>query len=134
MNDDSYHIRDMPTVVGTDHHSDKIATITNSLTNTKISRRMKILILNSQLVYNTHTYIHNVHKESPKHSLSIEIKDHKFWRSKTHLYNHHSSKPGHIPAICLFIWTAINIGINISKVFISILGIKSNRKMILIHL
>ena len=26
------------------------------------------------------------------HCLSIEIKDHKFWRFKTHLYNHHSSQ------------------------------------------
>ena len=41
-------------------------------------------------------YIHSVYKESPRHYLSIEIKDHKFWKLKTHLYNHHSSKPGHI--------------------------------------
>ena len=43
-------------------------------------------------------YIHSVYKESPRHYLSIEIKDHKFWKFKTHLYNHHSSKPGHITA------------------------------------
>ena len=30
-------VRDVPTVVGTDHHSDKMTTTTNSLTNTKIS-------------------------------------------------------------------------------------------------
>ena len=41
-------------------------------------------------------YIHSVYKESPRHYLSIEIKDHKFWKFKTHLYNHHFSKPGHI--------------------------------------
>ena len=31
--------------------------------------------------------------------MSIEIKDHKFWKFKTHLYNHHSSKPGHITVL-----------------------------------
>ena len=36
--------------------------------------------------------------------LSIKIKDHKFWRFKTHLYNHHSSKPGYIPG--KVIWNA----------------------------
>ena len=41
-------------------------------------------------------YIHSVYKESPRHYLSTEMKDHKFWKFKTHLYNHHSSKPGHI--------------------------------------
>ena len=29
--------RDVPTVVGTNHHSDKMTTTTNSLTSTKIS-------------------------------------------------------------------------------------------------
>ena len=43
-------------------------------------------------------YIHSVYKESPRHYLSIEIKDYRFWKLKTHLYNHHSSKPGHITA------------------------------------
>ena len=42
-------------------------------------------------------YICSVYKEFPRHNLSTEIKDHKFWRFKTLLYNHHSSKPGHIP-------------------------------------
>ena len=41
-------------------------------------------------------YIHSVYKESPRHYLSTEIKDHKFWKFKTHFYSHHSSKPGHI--------------------------------------
>ena len=36
--------------------------------------------------------------------MSIEIKDHKFWRFKTHLDNHHSSKPGCIPG--KVIWNA----------------------------
>ena len=37
-----------------------------------------------------------IHKESPRHCLSIEIKDHKIWKFKPHLCNHHSLKPGHI--------------------------------------
>ena len=41
-------------------------------------------------------YIHSVYKESPRHYLSIEIKDRKFWKFKAHFYNHHSSKSGHI--------------------------------------
>ena len=44
-------------------------------------------------------YICSVYKEFPRYNLSIEIKDHKFWRFKTLMYNHHSSKPGHIPDI-----------------------------------
>ena len=39
-------------------HSDKIATATNSLISTKISTPMKILSLNCQLLYVTHTYVH----------------------------------------------------------------------------
>ena len=56
--------RDVPTVVGsghsgrTDHHSDKMATTTNSLISTKISTTMKMLSLNCQLLYVTHTYVH----------------------------------------------------------------------------
>ena len=60
--------RDVPTVVSSgqyrppfrknSHHSDKIATTTNLLTSTKISTRMKMLSLNYQLVYTTHTYVH----------------------------------------------------------------------------
>ena len=42
-------------------------------------------------------YICSVYKEFPRYNLSREIKDHKFWRFKTLLYNHHSLKPGHIP-------------------------------------
>ena len=42
-------------------------------------------------------YICSVYKEFPRHNFSIEIKDHMFRRFKTLLYNHHSSKPGHIP-------------------------------------
>ena len=45
-------------VVRTDHHSDKIATTTNSLISTKISTPMKMLSLNCQLLYVTHTYVH----------------------------------------------------------------------------
>ena len=44
-------------------------------------------------------YIHSVYKESPRQYLSIEIKYHKFWKLKTHLYNHHSSEPGHITEV-----------------------------------
>ena len=49
--------RDVPTVVSTDHHSDKIATTTNSLISTKKSTPMKMLNLNCQLLYVTHSYI-----------------------------------------------------------------------------
>ena len=38
-----YMCRDVPTVVGTSHHSDKTATTTTSLTSTKISASMKML-------------------------------------------------------------------------------------------
>ena len=38
---------------------------------------------------------------SPRHYLSKEIKDHKFWKCKTHLYNHHYLKPGHITGMML---------------------------------
>ena len=93
------HIRDVPTVVGTNHHSDKAATTTNSLTSTKISTWMKML----SLIANCFTqhmcmYVYSVYKNFPRHCLSIENKDHKLWRFKTHLYNHHSSKPVHNPA------------------------------------
>ena len=37
--------RDVPTVVSTDHHSDKIAITTNSLISTKISTPMKMFIV-----------------------------------------------------------------------------------------
>ena len=49
-------------------------------------------------LHNTYVcaYIHSVYKESPRHYLSIEIKDHKFWKFKAHFHNHHSSKSGHI--------------------------------------
>ena len=33
-----------------------------------------------------YTYTSNVYKESPWHYLNTEIKDHKFWRFKSHLY------------------------------------------------
>ena len=39
------------------YHSDKIATTTNSLISTKISTPMKMLSLNYQLLYVTHSYI-----------------------------------------------------------------------------
>ena len=64
-------------LVDTDYHSDKIATTTNSLTSAKRSTQMKKFSLNFHLLYTTHTYIHKVYKESPRHFLSIEIKDHK---------------------------------------------------------
>ena len=44
-------------VVATNHHSDKIATATNSLTSTKISPSMKMFSLNSQLLYTTRAYV-----------------------------------------------------------------------------
>ena len=47
--------RDMPTMVSTDHHSDKMATTINSLTSTKISTRMKILTA-SCFTQHIHTY------------------------------------------------------------------------------
>ena len=47
-------------------------------------------------------YVCSVYKESLRHSLSIEVKDHKFWRFKAHLYNHHSSKPERIPDAAQF--------------------------------
>ena len=66
---------------------------------------MKMLSLDCQLLYVTHTYVRSVYKEFPRYNLSIEIKDHKFWRFKTLLYNHHSSKPGHIPAIASWLFS-----------------------------
>ena len=38
------------------------------------------------------------HIQSPWHYLNTEMKHHKFWRFKSHLYiyNHHSSKPRQI--------------------------------------
>ena len=59
-------VRDVPTVLGTDHHSDKIATTTNSLLSTKISIPIKMLNLNCQLLYVTHTHICSVYKEFPR--------------------------------------------------------------------
>ena len=76
-------------VVGTNHHSeknshhsDRIATTTNSLTSTKNNINMNENV-QSQLpagLHNTYVcaYIHSVYKESPRHYLSIEIKNHKF--------------------------------------------------------
>ena len=40
------------------HHSDKIATTTDSLISTKISTPMKMLSLNYQLLYVAHTHVH----------------------------------------------------------------------------
>ena len=50
--------RDVPTVVGTNHHSDQIATTTNLLISTKISTPMKMFNLNCQRLYVTHTHVH----------------------------------------------------------------------------
>ena len=50
-----------------------------------------------------YVYICSVYNEFPRYYLSIEIKDHKFWRFKTHLYNCHSSKPEHIPVYMLHV-------------------------------
>ena len=63
-------------------------------------------------------YIHSVYKDSPRHYLSIEIKDHNFWKFKTHLYNHHSSKPGHITAkrTCKSLADHLNMGIKVLDV------------------
>ena len=63
-------LRDVPTVVDTDNHSDKMITTTNSLTSTKISASMKMLSLASHLAQN------KVSTRNPRHSLSIDIKDH----------------------------------------------------------
>ena len=46
-------------------------------------------------------YICSVYKEFPRYNLNVGIKLQKFWRFKTLLYNHHSSKPGHIPGMCV---------------------------------
>ena len=67
-------------MVNTDHHSDKIATTTNLLTSAKRSTQMKKFSLNYQQLYTTHMYVHRVYKEFPRHCLSKEIKDHKFWK------------------------------------------------------
>ena len=93
-------------VGGTDHHSEKIPTTTNSL---KYQHKWKCLASITSWFTQQHIrmYIHSVYKESSRHYLSIEIKDHKFWKFKTHLYNHHSSKPGYVTAMhtresCIF--------------------------------
>ena len=71
-------------VVGIDHHSDKIAITTNSLTNIKNNINwIKILSLNCQLLY-IYMCVCSVYKECPRHCLSTETKDHRFWRTKTH--------------------------------------------------
>ena len=49
-----------------------------------------------------HMYVCSVYKESLRHCLSIGVKDHKFWRFKAHLYNHHSSKHECIPDAAQF--------------------------------
>ena len=112
--------RDVLTVVGNgqhqpplrqnSHHSDKIATTTNLLISTKISTPMKIFNLNCQLLYVTYicSYICSVYKQFPMYNLSTEIKDHKFWRFKAHLYNHRSSKPGHIPIVIHWVFISTN--------------------------
>ena len=75
-------------------------------------------------------YIHSVYKESPRHYLSIEIKDHKFWKFKTHLYNHHSSKPGHITVnLCIFV--VISHAIVISYAVVMATFAKLNRTSVL---
>ena len=99
-----HDLRDVPTVVGSgryrpplrknSHHSDKIATTTNSLTSTKIWKYL--VSITSWFTQHIRMYIHSVYKEFPRHYLNIEIENHKFWKFKTHLYSHHSSKPRHI--------------------------------------
>ena len=61
---------------------------------------MKMLSLYCQLQH-IRMYIHSVYKESPRHCLSIESKDHKFWRLKICLYSHHPLKLGDIPDTCV---------------------------------
>ena len=74
-------------VVGTNHHSDKMTTTTNSLTSTKYQHEWKYLYsLASHFTQN------KVSTRNPRHSLSIDIK---FRRFKTPVSNHHSPKPGH---------------------------------------
>ena len=74
----------MPIVVSIDHHSNKIATTTNSLTSAKSQHELKYLVLiASCFTEHIHTYVRTVYKESPMQCKSIEIKDHKFWRFKT---------------------------------------------------
>ena len=52
-------------------------------------------------------YMYSVYKEFPRYKLSIEIKDHKFGDLYEHLYvyNHHSSKSGHIDRFDTLQWT-----------------------------
>ena len=64
-------IKDVPTVVGSNHYSDKMTTTTNSLTDIKISACL--VLLATLIVHSKH--ITSVNKE-PSHNLSINIKDH----------------------------------------------------------
>ena len=70
--------RDVPTVVSTDHHSDKIATTANSLTSTKISIWMKILKFQLPVaLHNTYICMYvlcSVNKEFPRHYLTKNLK------------------------------------------------------------
>ena len=90
--------RHRPPLRKNNHHSDKIATTTNSLDSTKYQHEWKCLtsIVNC-FTQHICTYICSVYKEYPRHCLSIEIKDHNFWRFNSNLYNQQASKPGHIP-------------------------------------
>ena len=91
-------------VVGTDHHSEKIATtqikqppLQTHWPVLKYQHEWKCLVsITSWFTQHIRMYIHSVCKESSRHYLSIETKDYKFWEFKTHLYSHYSSKPGHI--------------------------------------
>ena len=57
-----------------------------------------IIEIHENIVITQHIcmHTHSVYKESPRYYLSIEIQDQKFWKFKTHLYNHHSPKTEHI--------------------------------------
>ena len=50
----------------------------------------------------SHMYMYSIYKELSRYKLSIEIKDHNFGDLE-HLYNHYSSKSGHIPGVCVFV-------------------------------
>ena len=55
-------------VVNTNHHSDKMTTTKNSLTSTKISAKMKMLVI---LLY-SHFTQNKVPTRNPRHNLSID--------------------------------------------------------------
>ena len=88
--------RDVPTVVGTDHHSDKITTTTNSLTSTKYQHDL-VLLATLRKTKRLHTRDHRQNWST----YSLRFRD-----FKSPLCKHHSLKPGHIPGW----WKLIKVG------------------------